>query len=160
MFCILFVCVLVFGIRAIDLGRLVHMRLLEYSKDKMSNTSDEQFVIESQEILEEQIIVKFDFPRIKIAPRIGALILCQLGFGVVAIVGVSSNEAQAGDIVVELVHNGFYTRAQVWVKMQDGTGGWVSSARSSDNITLLLILRRVTTHYSEKQKQVPQLCDV
>jgi hypothetical protein len=105
------------------------MRLLEYSKDKMSNTSDKQFVTKSQEILEEQIIIRFYFPRIKIAPRVGALILRQLGFGVVAIVGVSSNEAQAGDIAVELVHNGFYTRVQVWVTMQDGAGGWVSSAR-------------------------------
>jgi hypothetical protein len=36
---------------------------------------------------------------------------------------MSPNEAQAGDIVVDLMHNGFCTKAQVWVKMQDGTGG-------------------------------------
>jgi hypothetical protein len=53
----------------------------------------------------------------------------QLGFGVVAIVGVNLYEAQAGDIVVELLHNKFCTRAQVWVKMQDGAKGWVSSIR-------------------------------
>jgi hypothetical protein len=52
-----------------------------------------------------------------------------LGFGVVAIIGVSHDEAQAGDIAMELIHNGFCMRAQVWVKMQDGTRGWVSSAR-------------------------------
>jgi hypothetical protein len=42
-----------------------------------------------------------------------------LGFVVVAIIGVSPNEAQVGDIVVELMHNGFCIRAQVWVKMQN-----------------------------------------
>jgi hypothetical protein len=95
----------------------------------MSNTSDKQFVAESQEIQGEQIIVRFDFPIIQITPRIGALILCQLGFGVVAIVGVSLDEAKAGNIVVELIHNGFCMRAQVWVKMQVGARGWVSSTK-------------------------------
>jgi hypothetical protein len=52
-----------------------------------------------------------------------------LGFGVVAIIGMSPNEAQARDIVVELMHNGFYTRALVWVKMQDGARTWVLSTR-------------------------------
>jgi hypothetical protein len=40
-----------------------------------------------------------------------------LGFGVVAIIGMNPDEAQVGDIVVELMHNGFYMKAQVWVKM-------------------------------------------
>jgi len=39
--------------------------------------------------------------------------LYQLGFGVVAIVEVSFDKAQVGDIAIELMHNGFYTRAQV-----------------------------------------------
>jgi hypothetical protein len=59
----------------------------------MSNTNEEQFVAESQEIQEEHIIVRFDFPKIQKAPRIGALIMCQLGFGVVAIIGMSPDEA-------------------------------------------------------------------
>jgi hypothetical protein len=95
----------------------------------MFDTNDEQFVVESQEAQEEPIIVGFDFPRTQTTPQIGELILCQLGFGVVAIVGMSHDEAKAGDIAIELVHNGFCTRAQVWLKMQDGEGGWVSSAR-------------------------------
>jgi hypothetical protein len=41
------------------------------------------------------------------------LILCQLGFSVVAIIGLNLDEAQARDIVVKLMHNGFCTRAQV-----------------------------------------------
>jgi hypothetical protein len=52
-----------------------------------------------------------------------------LGFGVVAIVEVSLDKSQAGDIAVELIHNEFCTRVQVWVKMQDGARGWVSSTR-------------------------------
>ncbi len=95
----------------------------------MFDTSDKQFVEESQEIQEEQITIRFDFPRIQVAPRIGTLILRQLGFGVVVIVGVNPDETQVGDIVVELVHNGFCTKAQIWMKMQDGAGGWVSNTR-------------------------------
>jgi hypothetical protein len=49
-----------------------------------------------------------------------------LGFGVVAIIGGSLDKAQVGDIVVGVMHSEFCTRAQVWVKMQDGTRGWVS----------------------------------
>jgi hypothetical protein len=37
----------------------------------------------------------------------------QLGFGVVAIVGVNPDETRVGDIAIELVHNGFCTKAQV-----------------------------------------------
>jgi len=37
----------------------------------------------------------------------------QLGFDVVAIVGINHDETQVGDIATELVHNRFYTRAQV-----------------------------------------------
>jgi len=52
-----------------------------------------------------------------------------LGFGVVAIIGVSPDEAQAGNIIGELMHNGFCMKAQVWLKIQDGTRRWVSSTR-------------------------------
>ncbi len=79
----------------------------------MSDTNDEQFVVESQEIQEEQIIIRLDFPRIQVTPQVRAVILRHLGFGVADIVGMSLDETQVGDIVVELVHNGFYTRAQV-----------------------------------------------
>jgi len=37
----------------------------------------------------------------------------QLGFGVVAIVGVNPDETQVGDIAIELVHNGLCTKVQV-----------------------------------------------
>jgi len=39
------------------------------------------------------------------------LILHQLGFSVIIIIKVSLDEAQVGDIAVELMHNGFCTRA-------------------------------------------------
>ncbi len=95
----------------------------------MSDTNDEQFVIESQKIQEEQITIRLDFPRIQVTPQVRTVILRHLGFSVADIVGMSLDETQVGDIVVELVHNGFYTRAQVYVKMQDGARRWVSSAR-------------------------------
>jgi hypothetical protein len=45
--------------------------------------------------------------------KIGAVILHFLGFGIIIVVGIDPNEAQVGDVAVEIVHNGFYTCAQV-----------------------------------------------
>jgi len=50
-----------------------------------------------------------------------------LGFGVVMLVGINLNEAQVGDVEVEITHNGFYTRAQVWLKIRNGVRGWGST---------------------------------
>ncbi len=52
--------------------------------------------------------------------------VCLLGFGVVTLVGIDPDEARVGDIVVEVAHNGFYTRVKVWLKVRDGARGWVS----------------------------------
>jgi hypothetical protein len=57
------------------------------------------------------------------------VVLRFLGFGVVRLVGIDPNEARVGDIVVEVAHNGFYTRAQVWLKVINGKGGWVSTSK-------------------------------
>ncbi len=46
-----------------------------------------------------------------------------LGFGVVRIVGMIPDEARVGDIAVEVAHSGFYTHAQVWLKVIDGARG-------------------------------------
>ncbi len=46
-------------------------------------------------------------------PQRGAVILRFLGFGVVSIVGIDPDQARVGDVAVEVVHNGFYTRAEV-----------------------------------------------
>jgi hypothetical protein len=51
-------------------------------------------------------------------------------------------------------------RAQFWVKMQDGARGGFQAQDSRDNIILPPTLRRVSTHYSKRQKQVPQLTNV
>jgi hypothetical protein len=79
----------------------------------MSNSNKEQLGVETQEIHEKQIIVMFGIPRTQGASRTGTSILHQLGFSVITIIGVSPDEAQAGDIVVELMHNRFCTKAQV-----------------------------------------------
>jgi len=57
-------------------------------------------------------------------PQRGAVILRFLGFGVVSIVGIDPDQARVGDIVIEVVHSGFYIRAEVWVKVVNGTRGW------------------------------------
>jgi hypothetical protein len=51
-----------------------------------------------------------------------------LGFGVVRLVGIDPDEARVGDIAVEVVHSGFYTRARMWLKVIDGARGWTSTS--------------------------------
>jgi hypothetical protein len=77
----------------------------------MLKSSDEELVAKTQEIHEEQIVASFDFPRRLEAPQIEALILLQLGFGVGTIININHNETQTNDIVVELIHNGFWIEA-------------------------------------------------
>ncbi len=44
----------------------------------------------------------------------------------VTLVGIDPYEARVDDITVEVAHSGFYTRAEVWLKVRDGARGWVS----------------------------------
>jgi hypothetical protein len=56
------------------------------------------------------------------------MILCSLGFGVVTFVSIDHDEAQVGDVTIEITHNGFYTCAQVWLKLKNGLRGWGSTS--------------------------------
>ncbi len=80
----------------------------------------------TQEIREQQIVNRFDFLTTQCGPQRGSVVLRLLGFGVVTLVGIDSDEAQIGDIAVEVAHSGFYTRVKVWLKVRDGARGWVS----------------------------------
>jgi hypothetical protein len=96
----------------------------------MSSSSAEEVVVEevTQEIHEQQLVNKFDFFTSQNRPQRGAVILRLLGFGVVRLVGINPDEARVGDITVEVAHSGFYTRAQVWLKVIDGARGWASTS--------------------------------
>jgi hypothetical protein len=50
-----------------------------------------------------------------------------LGFGIVILVGINLDEVQIGDVAIEIAHNGFYTRTQVWLKIRNGVRGWEST---------------------------------
>jgi hypothetical protein len=59
-------------------------------------------------------------------PHRRAVVLRFLGFGVITLVGIDPEEARIGDVAVEIVHSGFHTPAEVWLKVKNGTEGWVS----------------------------------
>jgi len=101
----------------------------------MSSSSDEEVSVEqmTQEIREQQLVGRFDFLTVQNNPQIGAVILRFLGFGVMRLVGIDPDEARVGDIVVEVVHSGFYTRARVWLKVIDGARGWASTSDLQTN---------------------------
>jgi hypothetical protein len=75
----------------------------------MSSSSTDEVGIDevTQEIREQRIVIRFDYPRGQDGPQIGAVILCFLGFGVITIVGIDPDEAQIKDVAVEIAHNGF-----------------------------------------------------
>jgi hypothetical protein len=72
---------------------------------------------------------RFDYPKRQDEPQVGVLILQMLGFGIVVIVGINLDEARIGDVVVEIAHNSFYTRARVWMKIRDAVAGWKSTSK-------------------------------
>ncbi len=45
------------------------------------------------------------------------------------VVGFNLAEAQVGDIVIKVTHNGCVSRVRVWVKLQDGASGWYKSVK-------------------------------
>jgi hypothetical protein len=51
----------------------------------------------------------------------------------VRVIGIDPDEARVGDIVVEVAHSGFYTRARVWLKVIDGARGWAATSDLQDN---------------------------
>jgi hypothetical protein len=79
----------------------------------------------TQENRELTLVRRFDFWTIQNGPQRGAAILRFLGVGVVDLVGINPDQARVGDIAVEISHSGFYTSARVWLRVTDGTKGWV-----------------------------------
>jgi hypothetical protein len=61
----------------------------------MSSSSVDEIRIDdvTQEIREQQLVVRFDYPRRHNGPQIRTLILHLLGFGIVILVGKNPNEA-------------------------------------------------------------------
>lgn len=88
------------------------------------------------------------------------MILCQLGFGIVTIIGISPDETQIGDIVVELMHNKFGLRHKFGWRcgMEQKDGYQVLNSRG--DITSLPTLHKVSTYRLERQGQVPRLSDI
>jgi len=64
---------------------------------------------QTQDILEQQIINRFDYYTTQGGPQRGAVILRFLGFGVVTLVGIDPEVARIGNIAVEIAHSGFHT---------------------------------------------------
>jgi len=95
----------------------------------MSSTGADDIEVEEliRETREQGIVRRFDFYTTRgVVPLRGAVVLRSLGFGVITIVGIDPDQARVGDIAIEIAHSGFYTRAEVWVKVSNGTRGWVS----------------------------------
>jgi hypothetical protein len=88
----------------------------------MSSSSGEEIPTEqvTQEIREQQVVRRFDLWTVQNGPQRGAVILHFLGVGVIRLVGIEPDQARVGDIAVEVIHSGFYTRARVWLKVADG----------------------------------------
>jgi len=83
----------------------------------------------TQDVHEQRVVSRFDYLTIQGGPHRGAVVLRFLGFGVITLVGIDPEEARIGDVAAKIVHNGFHTRAKVWLKVRNGTEGWVSASQ-------------------------------
>jgi hypothetical protein len=91
----------------------------------MSSSSVDEISVEvlTHVTREQRIILSFDFYTNQGGPPRGAVVLRFQGFGVVTIVGIDPEAARIGDIAIEIAHSGFHTRAEVWVKVSNGSRG-------------------------------------
>jgi hypothetical protein len=87
----------------------------------------------TQESRELNIVSRFDYYTVQNGLQRGAAILRFLGFGVVSLVGIDPDTTRVGDIVVEISHSGFYTRARVWLKVTNGARAWVCTSELQEN---------------------------
>jgi hypothetical protein len=101
----------------------------------MSSSNGEEIPEElvTRDNRELTLVRRFDFWNIHNGPQRGAAILRFLGFGVVSLVGISPDQAHIGDIGVEISHSGFYTSARVWLRVTNGTEGWVWISELQEN---------------------------
>jgi len=95
----------------------------------MSSFSADEVGVEelTQEIREQRIVNRFDFSTVQTGPQRRVVVMRFLGFGVVTLVGIDPDEARVRDVAVEVAHNGFFTRAEVWLKVSDGARRWAST---------------------------------
>jgi hypothetical protein len=97
----------------------------------MSSSSADEISVEvlTHVTREQQVIFSFDFYTNQGGPPRGVVVLRFQGFGVVTIMGIDPEAARIGDIAIEIAHSGFHTRTEVWVKVSNGSRGWVSTSR-------------------------------
>ncbi len=97
----------------------------------MSSSSADDISVEllTQVTREQRITLSFDFYTNQGGPPRGAVVLRFQGFGVVTIVGIDPEAARIGDIAVKIAHSGFHARAEVWLKVSNGSRGWVSTSQ-------------------------------
>jgi len=79
-----------------------------------------------QDVREQRMVNRFDYLTTQGEPQRGAVMLRFLGFGVITLVRIDPEEALIGDVAIKIAHSGFHTRAEVWLKVRNGTEGWVS----------------------------------
>jgi len=74
--------------------------------------------------------------------------------------GVNLDEARVGDVAVEITHNGFCTRAQVWMRIRDGVGVGNQPPSYRGNTTILHTLRRISISIPERHNKTPRIGDI
>jgi len=80
----------------------------------------------TQDVREQRIVNRFDYLTTQGGPQRGAVVLRFLGFGVITLIGIDPEEARIEDVAIEIAHSGFHTHVEVWLKVRNGTEGWVS----------------------------------
>ncbi len=79
-----------------------------------------------QHTYEKQIKQLFDYPLKSNGPKPSSTIFCILGFTSLRIIGINHTHAQIRDLTISIIHGGFFTHVQVWVKLKNGKSRWIT----------------------------------
>jgi len=90
------------------------------SQEIMYDSNFDRFVIDLQVIHDQRTVRSFNNSTSEPFLQVGFIVLRLVGFGMLIVVGFDLAEAQVGDVVVKITHNGCVSRVKVWVKLEDG----------------------------------------
>jgi hypothetical protein len=72
-----------------------------------------------QSTYEKQVKQLFDYPLRSDGPKLGSIIFLHFGFCIFEVIGINPTHAQIRDLTISIIHGGFFTHVQVWVKLKN-----------------------------------------
>jgi hypothetical protein len=69
-------------------------------------------------------ILEFDEKGFSWEPQAGSVILKNLRFAYLKIIGFEPSKVEVGDIAITIIHVRFFSKVAIWLKTRVGSNGW------------------------------------